>query len=53
MPTREENLIHIIKGLLQNIKSHIKEYGGKYCGGMPIQFAIQKLKELGINIEDE
>lgn len=48
--SEREKLIKIIKGLIANIKTKNEKYGSEYCGGLPIQFAIHELKQMGIDV---
>lgn len=47
---REDMLVGIIKGLIKNIRQKNEKYGNEYLGGMPVDVALTKLKELGIDL---
>jgi hypothetical protein len=47
---REDMLVDIIMGLIKNIRMKNEKYGNEYLGGMPVDIALTKLKELGVDL---
>jgi len=47
---REDTLVAVIEGLIKNIRKKNEKYGNEYLGGMTVDVAIKKLKELGIDL---
>lgn len=43
-------LIEIIKGLIANIRAKNEKHGSEYYGGLAIQFTINELKRMGIDV---
>jgi hypothetical protein len=48
---REDTLVAVIEGLIKNIRKKNEKYGNEYLGGMTVDIAITKLKEIGIDCE--
>lgn len=45
-----KKLEKIIHDLVQKVRVYQKRYGQEYVGGKPLQFIINEIEELGINI---